>query len=141
MDISMPVMSGIEATRRIKAEMPYVKIVMVTVSNCESCLFEAVKSGAQAYLPLRIQPDTLFGTLRAVVRGEAALSPGMAEWLLEAPAAALTAREREVLGQVAQGRSNKEIAAALAICESAVKNHLANVLEKLHLESRAQAPR
>ena len=152
MDISMPVMDGLEATRRIKAEIPYVKILILTVSNCESCLFEAVTSGAQGYLPPRFEPHTLYGTLQGIVRGEVAVPPEMAARLLAefarraeqpAPAAALaaelTVREREVLEQVARGRSNQEIAAALAIAEHAVKNHLKNVLEKLHLENRAQA--
>ncbi len=137
LDVSLPVMNGQETTLRIKAEMPYVKIVILTVSECESCPFEAVKCGAQGYLPLKIEPQALYDMLRRVVRGEAPVSRVMAAQLLEA--AEPTAREREVLEQVAQGRSNEEIAAALTICENAVKNHLTNVLEKLHFESRVQA--
>jgi DNA-binding NarL/FixJ family response regulator len=152
MDISMPVMDGLEATRRIKAEMPYVRIVILTVSDGERSLFDAVKSGAQGYLLKKIEPRALFGTLRGVVQGEAPVSRVMAARLLEefarqsrepAPAAALAAeltpREREVLEHVARGRSNKEIAAALAIAENTAKNHLKNILEKLHLENRVQA--
>jgi DNA-binding NarL/FixJ family response regulator len=151
MDISMPVMDGLEATRRIKAEIPYVRIVILTVSDGDRSLFEAVKSGAQGYLLKSIEPQALFGTLRGVVRGEAPVSRVMAARLLEEfarqsqqaapPAAApeLTVREREVLEQVTRGRSNKEIAAALAIAENTVKNHLKNILEKLHLENRVQA--
>jgi len=152
MDISMPVMDGLEATRRIKGEMPYVKIVILTVSDGESSLFEAVKSGAQGYLLKKIEPPALYGTLRGVVRGEAPMSRLMAGRILEEftrqarpaappPAAApeLTVREREVLEQVSRGKSNKEIAAALAIAENTVKNHLKNILEKLHLENRVQA--
>jgi len=152
MDISLPVMSGQEATRRIKAEMPYVKIVILTVSDCESCPFEAVKSGAEAYLPLGIEPRALSSTLRRVVQGEAPVSRVMAAQLLEefarwagqptlavAHAAELTAREREVLEQVARGGSNEAIAAGLAVAEDAVQNHLKNVLEKLHLESRVHS--
>ena len=152
MDVSMPVMDGLEATRRIKAEIPYVRIVILTASDGDSSLFEAVKSGAQGYLLKNIEPQALFGTLRGVVRGEAPVSRMMAGRLLEefarqsrqpvpaaAPAAELTAREREVLELVARGRSNKEIAAALAIAENTVKNHLKNILEKLHLENRVQA--
>ena len=152
MDISMPVMDGLEATRRIKAEFPYVRIVILTVSDGERSLFEAVKSGAQGYLLKKIEPRALCGTLRGVVRGEACVSPVMAARLLQefasearpaapppAPSARLTQREQEVLGLVAQGKSNKEIAAGLAITENTVKNHLKNILEKLHLENRVQA--
>jgi len=150
MDIAMPVMDGLEATRRIKAEIPYVRIVIVTASDGERNLFEAIKSGAQGYLLKKIEPQALYGTLRGVVRGEAPLSRVMAGRLLEEfarlhqdpaprPAAELTVREREVLEHVARGRSNKEIAAALAIAENTVKNHLKNILEKLHLENRVQA--
>jgi len=151
MDISMPVMDGLEATRRIKAEFPYVKIVILTVLDGERSLFEAVKSGAQGYILKNIEPQALFGTLRGVVRGEAPVSRSMAAQLLAEfarqarqpapaiPSSGLTARELEVLEHVARGRSNKEIAAALAITENTVKNHLKNILEKLHLENRVQA--
>ncbi len=151
MDISMPVMDGLEATRRIKAEIPYVRIVILTASDGERNLFEAVKSGAQGYILKKIEPQALYGTLRGVVRGEAPVSRAMAGRLLEefarqarqpgpaALAAELTAREKEVLEQVTRGISNKEIAAALAIAENTVKNHLKNILEKLHLENRVQA--
>ena len=152
MDLSMPVMDGLEATRRIKAEFPYVRIVILTVSDGERSLFEAVKSGAQGYLLKKIEPQALCGTVRGVVRGEAFVSPVMAARLLEeftgdsrrtapppTPSAQLTQREQEVLALVARGKSNKEIAAALAIAENTVKNHLKNILEKLHLENRVQA--
>jgi DNA-binding NarL/FixJ family response regulator len=152
MDISMPVMDGLEATRLIKAEIPYVRIVILTASDGERSLFEAVKSGAQGYLLKNMEPQALYGTLRGVVRGEAPVSRMMAGRLLQefarqsrqpVPAAAfaaeLSAREREVLELVSRGRSNKEIAASLAIAENTVKNHLKNILEKLHLENRVQA--
>jgi DNA-binding NarL/FixJ family response regulator len=151
MDISMPVLNGLEATRRIKAEIPYVRIVILTASDGDRSLFEAVKSGAQGYLLKNIEPQALYGTLRGVVRGEAPVSRVMAGRLLEefarqsrvpalaSPAAGLTVREREVLELVSQGKSNKEIAAALDIAENTAKNHLKNILEKLHLENRVQA--
>ena len=150
MDISMPVLDGLEATRRIKAELPYVKIVILTATDGEHSLFEAVKAGAQGYLLKKIEPQALRGTLRGVMRGEAPMSRMMAARILEefarqgrAPAlasvAALTPREREVLDAVSRGASNKAIAAALAIAENTVKNHLKNILEKLHLENRVQA--
>jgi len=151
MDISMPVMDGLAATRQIKAEIPYVWIVILTASDGDRNLFEAVKSGAQGYLLKNIEPQALYGTLRGVVRGEAPVSRVMAGRLLDefarqarqaapaAPAAELTGREREVLELVSRGRSNKEIAVALAIAENTVKNHLKNILEKLHLKNRVQA--
>ena len=148
MDISMPVMDGLEATRRIKAEIPYVRIVILTASGGERSLFEAVKLGAQGYLMKNMSPQALFSTLRGVMNGEASLSRRMAAQLMEefarlahapAPSAALTAREKDVLDGVAKGRSNKEIAATLAIAENTVKNHLKNIPEKLHLENRVQA--
>ena len=154
MDISMPRMDGLEATRRIKAEIPYVRIVILTVSDSDRSLFEAVKSGAQGYLLKSVEPQALLDTIRGVVRGEASISGAMAARLLQdlardsrpaAPSPAppppprLTQREQEVLGLVALGKSNKEIAAALGIAENTVKNHLKNILEKLHLENRVQA--
>jgi len=150
MDISLPVMEGPEATRRIKAEMPYVKIVLLAVSDTEHCLFEAIKSGAETYLLKETEPQVLYGALQRVVRGDAPVPRAMAARLLEEfsgqrrgpspmPAAGLTVREREVLEHMARGRTDKEVAAALAIAEGTVKNHLQNVLEKLHLENRAQA--
>ncbi len=152
MDVSMPVMNGLEATCRIKAEMPYARIVILTISDGESSLLEAVKSGADGYLPHKVEPQVLYGTLRGIARGEAPVSRTMAARLLEefgrrgepgaaaaASVAGLTVREREVLQQVARGRNSEEIAKSLAIAENAVKNHLKNVLEKVHLESRAQA--
>ena len=152
MDISMPRMDGLEATRRIKAEIPYVRIVVLTVSDSDHSLFDAVKSGAQGYLLKSVEPQALLDTIRGVVRGEASISPAMATRLLDhlargtpqtappgTPDARLTPREQEVLGLVALGKSNKEIAAALGIAENTVKNHLKNILEKLHLENRVQA--
>jgi DNA-binding NarL/FixJ family response regulator len=152
MDISMPRLDGLEATRRIKAEMPYVKIVILTGSDADRQLFDAVKAGAQGYLLKKIDPQALFSTLRGALQGEAAVSGLMAARLLEEfarqardpapaprPAAALTDREKEVLEHVALGRSNKEIAVALGTAENTVKNQLKNILEKLHLQNRVQA--
>ena len=151
MDISMPLLDGVEATRRIKAEIPYVPIVILTMSDSDLAM-EAVRSGAQGYLVKSVDPETLLRTLRRAVRGEACASRAMAARLLEAiardsrrtappptPGAALTPREQEVLGLVAQGKSNEEIAAALAIAENTVKNHLKNTLDKLHFDHRIQA--
>ena len=152
MDISMPEVDGLEATRRIKEEIPYVRIVILTVSDADQNLFEAIKSGAQGYLLKKIEPQTLFSTLRKVVEGEAPMSGIMATKLLAefsrqtrrtsqppTPVATLTEREKEVLHHIAHGKTNKDIAAALSIAENTVKNHLKNILEKLHLENRVQA--
>lgn len=152
MDISMPQMDGLEATRRIKAEIPYVRIVILTVSDGDQNLYDAIKSGAQGYLLKKIEPHALFNTLRGVVQGEASFSRITAMKLLgeftrlaqqeaapSLPGTGLSPREKEVLEQITRGKSNKEIASALSIAENTVKNHLKNILEKLHLENRVQA--
>ncbi len=152
MDIFMPRANGLEATRRIKEVLPYVKIVMLTVSEEDQNLFEAIKSGAQGYLLKKIEPQELFAMLRGIVQGDAPISRAMAARILgefsrqsqraaahPPPGANLSPRENEVLELVAQGKSNKEIATALAVAENTVKNHLKNILEKLHLENRVQA--
>jgi two-component system nitrate/nitrite response regulator NarL len=155
MDIEMPVMDGVEATRLIREQLPGVKVVMLTVSEADEHLFEAIRFGAQGYLLKDLRPPELFELIRAVMRDEAALSPAIAGRLLgqirdagmEARVAAteepetpsLTRRELEVLRLVAEGLSNKEIASKLFITEGTVKNHVHNALEKLQLENRAQA--
>ena len=152
MDISMPKMDGLDATRQIKAEMPQVKIVMLTIAEEDQNLFEAIKSGAQGYLLKNVEPQELVEMLRGVFRGEAPISRGMAakilsEFARQAQGAAtalrlsttLSGREREVLGLVATGATNKGIAATLGISPSTVKNHLQKILDKLHLENRVQA--
>lgn len=152
MDISMPVCDGLEATRRIRAEVPTAKIIMLTVAEQEGSLFEAIKSGAHGYLLKTIEPRPLVDTLRGVLKGEAPVSritasKILAEFARQAqqagpatgPRPLLTAREREVLALVARGNTNKEVAAALGITPSTVKNHLQNILDKLHLENRVQA--
>ena len=150
MDVYMPGMDGIEAARRIKAALPSTKIVVLTVSEEDQKLFEAVRAGAYGYLLKNVEPEELFRTLRGVVRGEAFVTPSMAAKILEeftrqvrAPqkgttSAGLSPREREVLELLTRGSVNKEIAAALEISENTVKNHLKNIMEKLHLENRVQ---
>lgn len=152
MDITMPNCDGLEATRRIKQDMPYARIVMLTVSADEQHLFEAIKAGAQGYLLKNLEPEDLFSMLRGVSRGEAPLSPSMAAKILEEFAQQhhhsassnranpkVTDREREVLNLVVKGAANKEIAHSLGISESTVKNHLRNIMEKLHVTNRVQA--
>jgi DNA-binding NarL/FixJ family response regulator len=152
MDIKMPNCNGLEATRLIKAEMPETKVVMVTVSDEEEDLFEAIKSGAQGYV-LKNMPGDEFGrVLTDIANGEAPLSRGLAAKILaefarmrrEPLAKAsdkeeLSEREREVLQLVAGGATNKEIAGTLFISENTVNYHMKNILAKLHLRNRAQA--
>ena len=154
MDVEMPVMDGVEATRLIREQMPGVRVVMLTVSESDDHLFDAIRFGAQGYLLKNLRPAELYDLVRAVMRDEAALSPSIARRLLgqirdgspvslaPAPPAetpALTRRELEVLQLVADGLSNKEIATSLFITEGTVKNHVHNALEKLQLENRTQA--
>jgi DNA-binding NarL/FixJ family response regulator len=150
MDIEMPRCDGREATRLIKAELPYITIVILTVSDDEQDLFSAIKNGAQGYLLKKIDPQDLFEQLRGLARGEAAISRLMANKILrefarESPSAAcntdslLTDREQQVLLLVARGLTNRDIGAKLVIAENTVKNHLRNILTKLHLENRVQA--
>jgi DNA-binding NarL/FixJ family response regulator len=152
MDIGMPKRDGLEATRRIKWEMPHTKIVMLTVSDDDHHLFEAIKSGAQGYLLKNLEPYQLYDMLESVSRGEAPLSGAIAAKILEeftrpGQRAAqepeirdeLTSREIDILQLVAEGKTNKEIAATLIISENTVKIHLRNILEKLHLQNRIQA--
>ena len=153
MDVNMPRASGLDATRQITEALPYVKIVMLTVSEDDQDLFDAVRCGAHGYLLKRIEPKALFDTLRGVMRGEASISRMMAAKLMGEirrdaanrtgsganPNPALSPREIGVLELVTEGKGNKEIAATLGIAENTVKNHLKNILEKLRLENRVQA--
>jgi len=155
MDIGMPGCDGLEATRRIKQELPAVTIVMLTVHDEEEKLFEAIKSGAQGYLLKNIRSREMVTLLRGAVRGEAAITPTLAGRMLEefrrlsrmvpldadAEPVILTQREQEVLSLVAEGRTDKEIADALVISLYTVKNHMRNILAKLHVSSRHEAAR
>jgi DNA-binding NarL/FixJ family response regulator len=151
MDIHMPECNGIEATRLIKADDPAVKVVILTVSDDDDDLFEAIKAGAEGYLLKNLRPDELMQMLRSVVANEAPVSPAIASKLLgefrrrprdderQPHGPELTSREREVLQLVAEGMSNAEIGLKLCVVEGTVKNHLHNILEKLHLQNRVQA--
>jgi DNA-binding NarL/FixJ family response regulator len=146
MDIKMPRVDGLAATKQLKTEMPYVRIMMLTVSETDEDLFEAIKAGASGYLLKNVDPDYLIACVQQVQRGEVPIAPTMAAKILReltAPAEpsvqALTGRERQVLELLAGGLANKEIAYQLKISENTVKNHLRNILEKLHLQNRVQA--
>jgi two-component system, NarL family, nitrate/nitrite response regulator NarL len=151
MDIQMPIMDGVEATRRIKAAHPYLKIVMLTAIEEDRNLFDAIKAGAHGYLLKSMAPDEFLARLRGISQGEAPISHFMAAKILEefgrhvkanppdSPASQLTPREHEVLQLLTQGRPNKEIGISLGISEGTVKNHLKHILAKLHLQNRVQA--
>ncbi len=151
MDLLMPELGGLAATRAITAELPNVRVVVVTASEDDADLFEAVKSGAQGYLPKDLEAGRFFELLDGVTRGEPALTPSLARKVLGAfarpdperpsrPDGTLTEREREVLELLVQGvTSNRELAARLFVSENTVKYHLRNILDKLHLQNRTQA--
>ena len=152
MDITMPRCNGLEATRLIKAEQPDVKIVMVTVSDEEEDLFEAIKAGAEGYLLKDMSEEEFNRTISGVAAGEMPLSRGLAAKILEefvrlaqdkrpkeAESDGLTTQERDVLQLVAAGATIREIAAALLVSENTVNFHVKNILAKLHLKNRAQA--
>lgn len=146
MDVRMPGIGGIEATRRIKSAHPQVAIVILTASEDEEDLFAAIRAGAQGYLPKNLESARLRRMLEAVRHGEAAITAATAARMLqhfqrsepvERPDR-LTDREAQVLELVTRGLRNKEIAAELGISQNTVKYHLANILSKLHAESRAE---
>ena len=151
MDLSMPGLDGLAATRLISAEMPDVKVVILTASDDDAQLFEAIKSGAQGYLLKNLEARELFSLLEGVGRGEPALTPRLASKLLQEfarpprPASEshdpdeLTEREREVLELLVRGvTSNRKLAKQLGVSENTVKFHVRNILDKLHLHNRAQ---
>ena len=151
MDIAMPTCNGLEATRLIKTELPDTTIVIVTVSDGDADLFEAIKAGAEGYLLKDMSEDDFARTLTGIAAGEPGLSPRLAARILDEfarrseqpdespPGAELTDREREVLVFVADGGTNREIAEQLGISENTVSFHVKNILAKLHLKNRAQA--
>lgn len=150
MDLRMPTCGGLEATRRIKAENPGVKVVILTVSGEEEDVFEAIRSGAEGYLIKDVKPAALRRMLRGIRAGDAAIAPSVATKILHefalriraeaagVSATGLTPRERQVLERVAQGQANRDIAAGLGVSEHTVKKHMRNILEKLHARSRVE---
>jgi len=150
MDIKMPGHNGIEATRRIKAEMPEMRIVMLTASDDDEDVFEAIKSGASGYVLKNIRSDEFLDLLYGVEIGQPAISRLVAGKIIDefarqargnssrASQDDLTEREIEVLRLVADGAQNREIAQGLSITENTVKYHLRNIMTKLHLKNRAQ---
>ena len=163
MDIQMPRCDGVAATRLIKASLPQVKIVMLTMSEDEQDLFEAVKSGASGYLLKRLEAAEFFTYLAELQAGHPPFSPGLAEKILKEfahlPArpetetspdgqaaaqadgtqeASLSPRQIQILTLVAQGQTYQQVAETIGITERTVKYHMAEILERLHLQNRAQ---
>lgn len=153
MDVRMPRRGGIEACTAIKEVAPSAKIIMLTISDEEADLYDAIKAGATGYLLKEISTDEVSTAIRAVADGQSQISPSMAAKLLTefksmiqrtdesklVPAPRLTDRELEVLKLVATGMNNRDIAKELFISENTVKNHVRNILEKLQLHSRMEA--
>jgi DNA-binding NarL/FixJ family response regulator len=152
MDLRMPVLDGVAATRRLRALHPEVRVIILTTFDDDEDIFEGLRAGALGYLLKDASSAKLFEAVRAAARGESFLQPSVAAKVVaefarlaehapraEVPAEALSDRELAVLRLVAQGASNKEIALALFIAEGTVKNHLTNILTKLDARDRTQA--
>ena len=150
MDIFMPTMNGVEATAVMLRNQPWLKVMMLTISDKEEDLYSAIKAGASGYLLKNVKPSELIDAIEQVVQGGAIitknLAPRMLDDLMEgrvgpdsASPTVLTARERDVLELVSAGFSNREIAAKLFVSENTIKTHLRNIMDKYHFKNRAQA--
>ena len=147
MDLLMPEMDGIEATRRIRALSPATKVIILTSFAEDDNVFPSIKAGAQGYLLKNVSPPDLIKAILAAHGGEVQLDPGIARKLMEEISAKpdkptaddLTERELEVLRLIARGLNNRVIAGELVLSEKTVKTHVSNILSKLHLSDRTQA--
>ena len=149
MDLIMPGMDGVEATRRVRTASPRSQIVVLTSFHEDNNIFPAIQAGAISYLLKDIGPDELADAIRAAARGEAVIHPQVAARLLQElrgnrseminPYKILSEREQEVLKLIAGGLSNAEIATKLVLSEKTIKSHVSNILSKLHLVDRTQA--
>ena len=145
MDLVMPELDGVEATRRIRESSPATKVIVLTSFDDDERVFPSVKAGAAGYLLKDVRPGDLAEAVRKASRGEALLAPSVAARLMQEVAGArqaaggLTERELDVLRLLARGLSNKRIAAELVVSEKTVKTHVSNILAKLHLADRTQA--
>jgi DNA-binding NarL/FixJ family response regulator len=151
MDVRMPAMDGIEATRRLTADDPPARVLILTTFDLDEYVFQALRAGASGFLLKDRPPEELVAAVRVVASGEALLAPSVTRRLIEefakrpdtrTPSAELdelTDRERDVLGLMARGLSNAEIAGRLFVAETTVKTHVGRVLQKLRLRDRAQA--
>ena len=158
MDVKMPNMNGILATRTITGELPQTQVIILTTYDIDDWVFEGIRAGAQAYLLKDAGTDDLANAIRGVHRGESQLDPAIARKVMaefrrmSAPPSpwvpaqradepvmeALTERETEVLGHIAQGLGNKDIAQKLFLSEGTVKNYVISIMEKLHANDRTQ---
>jgi DNA-binding NarL/FixJ family response regulator len=150
MDVRMPVMDGIEATRKLTAQEPPARVLILTTFDLDEYVYEALRAGASGFLLKDRPPEELVAAVRVIAEGEALLAPSVTRRLIEEfakrPATAardelteLTEREREVLVLMARGLSNGEIARSLFVAETTVKTHVGRILSKLRLRDRAQA--
>ena len=151
MDIGLPDLSGIDATRAIKKTMPDIYVVALTIHEDQEYFFKMLEAGASGYVPKRAAPEELLTAIRTAARGEVYLYPSLAKLLVKdylgqthpvlAPENELTGREKEVLQHLANGSSNDEIAAALVISTKTVERHRENIMRKLNLHSRSELVR
>ncbi len=149
LDINMPEMDGVEAARRITAELPQTDVIILTMYRRDEYVFEAIKAGASGYLLKEVDLDDLLAAIRAVARGEAVIDPAIANRVLaefrqpektkKPPESILSERDEDILRLVAQGLSNQEIAERLFISEKTVRNRLSLVFNQLHLKNRTEA--
>ena len=149
MDLLLPGMDGVEATRAVKKASPRTQVIVLTSYHEDEHIFPAIRAGALSYVLKDIDPDDLAEAIRRANHGEAVLNPRVAARLVQElhssagerlnPFRELTARELDVLRQIANGKNNREIAEALVISEKTVKSHITNILNKLHLADRTQA--
>jgi DNA-binding NarL/FixJ family response regulator len=148
MDIHMPAMNGVDATACILRELPNTGIIMLTMLEGDSSVFAAMRAGARGYILKGADKAELLKTIHAVANGEALFGPAIAQRITrffaglsraEQPFPELTEREREILAQIAEGKSNTEIADRLVISMKTVSNHISNIFSKLQVADRAQA--
>lgn len=149
MDISMPIMDGVTATRRIRDLLPATGILILTAHEGNEYVFEGIKAGAQGYLLKDCDPDSLVRAIHAVHAGDTIMSPNVAQKMLQTFGGAgtpgsrlappLTQRELEVIRTLAQGKSDRQIAQSLQISEKTVRNHTSSIYRKLHIFDRTQA--
>jgi DNA-binding NarL/FixJ family response regulator len=148
MDLKMPNLDGVEATRQIRSELPEVKVLILTTYETDSYVLQALKAGASGYVLKDSQPSAIVSSILAVMAGERVMASAVANRVLDMLSGTttpkefydgLTAREVEILKLIAAGRANKQIAHRLAISEKTVRNHVSNLYEKLKIYDRTQA--
>ncbi len=147
MDISMPVMNGVAATRKLRDHLPDTKVLILTVHSDDVHVFQGIKAGASGYLQKDCTPDDLSRAIKTVDAGDTIMAPEIARKMLlafeeadsEPSAPSLTERELEIITAIARGSGNKQIARALQISEKTVRNHISNIYKKLHVYDRTQA--